>query len=798
MKRLMRFSLAGCAGLAAAGAILSACGGNESASAEISAYKAEIRRTSYGIPHIKADDDGSLGYGIGYAYAEDNVCLLANEVLTVNGERSKYFGAEGTTSDLPMLRMDNLTADFFFRLMNDDAAVTAAWQAQPAEVQALVRGYAAGVNAYLEKTGTANLPQACRNGSWVRAIDERDVMKLMRRIAVANSSAGFMEGLVGAQPPGDGKTARAPAHAYTGLPKRHTASNAVALGKEATDNGKGMLLGQPHLPWGDTFRFYQLHLTIPGKLDVMGATLPGLPIVGIGFTENLAWSHTTDTSAHYTLYALELDRDDPTRYVVDGKPHAMTRKTIHVEARGADGKLTTQSRDFYHTRFGPVLVFPEAGLQWTDTTAYAIRDANADNHRAIAQWYAMNRASSLEELKAANTRIVGNPWNNTIAADKDGNTLYLNVSPIPNLSEAKLAECVPEPYRPLAAAGMFVLAGHTSRCDWAHDPAAPQAGIFAGDKLPALSRNDYVHNSNDSAWLTHPAAPLAGFSPVISMDGGPQGMRTRLGLLQLQTALAADGQGQRRISQQALQDMALGNNVHLAQLVMDDVLELCRAPGSATTGDGATVDLTAACARLASWDRSANSDANMGYLYFAGMMGRVIGNDAVWAVPFDPADPLNTPRGLKHRDPAVAAVLRRALASSVHDANRLGWSPDARLGDIQVTRRAGKIIPVHGGREELGIYNAMISTPGSDGLLDVVAGTTYVQSVAFTGSGPHALALLAYSQSANPGSAHHADQTERFSRKQWITLPFSETQITSDPQFRTRTVGSATLGNSAR
>ena len=53
----------------------------------VSDVSAEIRRTTFGVPHIRAADERGLGYGIGYAYAQDNLCLLANEVVTVNGER---------------------------------------------------------------------------------------------------------------------------------------------------------------------------------------------------------------------------------------------------------------------------------------------------------------------------------------------------------------------------------------------------------------------------------------------------------------------------------------------------------------------------------------------------------------------------------------------------------------------------------------------------------------------------------------------------------------------------------------
>ena len=45
-------------------------------------------------------------------------------------------------------------------------------------------------------------------------------------------------------------------------------SNAYGLGREATQSGHGMVLGNPHFPWDGAERFYQSQLTIPGKLDV--------------------------------------------------------------------------------------------------------------------------------------------------------------------------------------------------------------------------------------------------------------------------------------------------------------------------------------------------------------------------------------------------------------------------------------------------------------------------------------------------------------------------------------------------
>ena len=61
-------------------------------------YEATIVRTAYGIPHITAHSFGSLGYGYGFALASDNLCTMADEYLTVEGQRSRYLGPCGGES----------------------------------------------------------------------------------------------------------------------------------------------------------------------------------------------------------------------------------------------------------------------------------------------------------------------------------------------------------------------------------------------------------------------------------------------------------------------------------------------------------------------------------------------------------------------------------------------------------------------------------------------------------------------------------------------------------------------------
>jgi acyl-homoserine-lactone acylase len=87
---------------------------------------AEISRTRFGIPHVRANDYASLGFGMAYAYAQDNVCLLADQVVTVNGERSKTFGPEGTVT-VSFKPIPNTQSDAFFKSAFDEAGLRAGY-----------------------------------------------------------------------------------------------------------------------------------------------------------------------------------------------------------------------------------------------------------------------------------------------------------------------------------------------------------------------------------------------------------------------------------------------------------------------------------------------------------------------------------------------------------------------------------------------------------------------------------------------------------------------------------------------
>jgi len=736
--------------------------------------RADIRRTTFGVPHIRAENERGLGFGIGYAYAQDNLCLLANEIVTVNGQRSRYFGPEQFTVE----QRENRVSDVFFTWLNTPEAVNAFWQAQPVQVRDLVEGYAAGYNRYLAERRPQGLPQQCQ-GEWVRDIHAEDLVKLTRRLLVEGGVGQFAEALAGATPPQATAQVQHGTEAFQLADARQQrfaldrGSNAVAVGSERSFNGRGMLLANPHFPWVGGMRFYQMHLTIPGKLDVMGAALPGLPMINIGFNQHLAWTHTVDSSKHFTLYRLQLDPKDATRYLLDGKSLPLSKQTVTVQVRQADGQIVPVARDVYSSQFGPIVQWP-GKLDWDKQYAYSLRDANLENDRVLKQWYAMNLAGNLKDLQDAVQQIQGIPWVNTLAVDDKGQTLYMNLSVVPNVSVEKLAKCSD----PRLGLRMIVLDGSNSGCAWDIDPQAAQKGIFASSQLPQLLRKDFVQHSNDSAWLANPAQPLAGYSPLISQDGQPLGLRSRFALDRL-----ADLRKKGPLAVKDLQHMVMDDQVYLAAQVMPDLLRFC---GSDLGSDAAT--LKPACASLKAWDSRANLDAGLGLVHFQNIMQTLLESPDIWRVAFNPADAQNTPRGLAVEHPAVAKALREAMLGSVEQVEKMGLKPDMRWGDIQVVSSGGQQTPIHGGPGTLGIYNAMQSVPREDGKLEVVSGTSYLQVVSFDEKGPNAQGLLAFSLSSDPASKYSRDQTEAFSKKQWSLLPFTEQQIQADPQYQVQTI----------
>jgi len=305
-----------------------------------------------------------------------------------------------------------------------------------------------------------------------------------------------------------------------------------------------------------------------------------------------------------------------------------------------------------------------------------------------------------------------------------------------------------------------VLDGSRSACAPGVAAGAAAPGILPPSRQPALFRDDYVTNSNDSYWLTNPKAPLEGFPRIIGDERTARTTRTRIGLIM--TAERSDW------TPQALMDMVFNNRQYLGELWRDDLVAMCRTTPNVPA---------AACDALAAWDRK-DDNGSKGAVLFRRFATRALGvTGGPWVTPFSAADPVNTPRGLNVAHPQV----RQALQDAVADVQNAKIPFAAPLGDWQYVLRNGERIPIHGGPGGLGVFNAInVGWNPAKGYPEPPHGSSYVQVVAPDGRCPDANTILTYSQSSDPTSPWYADQTKLYSRKQWVRFPFCPADVAAD------------------
>lgn len=167
-------------------------------------HTVSITLTTHGIPHILASDYRGLGYGEGYAMAENDLCGLAATFITYSGERAQRFGEDKTDLNYLLGRqpINNVASDFATRLMISPEVVERARKDSSPQIRALLEGYAQGFNSYLK--AHTERPQACRDADAVRPITADDLLRRAAGGSMFLSSGLLLQQLYDAAPPAPG------------------------------------------------------------------------------------------------------------------------------------------------------------------------------------------------------------------------------------------------------------------------------------------------------------------------------------------------------------------------------------------------------------------------------------------------------------------------------------------------------------------------------------------------------------------------------------------------------------------
>jgi penicillin amidase len=231
-------------------------------------------------------------------------------------------------------------------------------------------------------------------------------------------------------------------------------NNWVVAGSHTT-SGKPLLANDPHLGLSAPAIWYFASLQTPamppakegkpteglGALNVIGATLPGLPFVVLGHTDTLAWGFTNTGPDVQDLYLEQVNPTNPAQYRVPaaaGQPLAWADFAVRDEVIRVKGQpdVALQVRS---TRHGPVISDAQlTSMPWLDASRYvlALRWTALDpDNQTVAAGMESNHARTVPELMHA-YRLNHSPMQNAVMADAMGNVAYKAVGRVPVRSPA--------------------------------------------------------------------------------------------------------------------------------------------------------------------------------------------------------------------------------------------------------------------------------------------------------------------------------------------------------------------------
>lgn len=474
----------------------------------------EIVRNNNNVPHIFADRDADVFFALGFAHAQDRLWQMTMMRRTAQGRLSEMFGPRTLAVDELMRRLD------IYRLAEE------AVQYQDAQTRQALASYAAGVNAWLATVNERALGRGApefflfsnKLSPW-RPADSIAILKLMG----VQSSTQLASEVLRAQvsllldparvadilpdAPGTGVAAlpkfaelfdRAPditryaerePDPLSPFPPHNAggASNAWAAAPSRSAAGGTLLANDPHGPFTAPTKWYLARLELQTG-GVIGATIPGMPLIWVGRSDGFGWALTGSYMDDQDLFIEKLNPENPNEVLTpDGYRPMRTRASI-IQIKDQTPKTIRLS----WTDNGPVLpgslynigaVTPPghvAALGWTLLTG---------EDRSMSAMMKLMRARSVSEGLAAGVNYVA-PSQNVTMVDRD--TIALKVfGTMPRRDpENQGLGRIPVP-------GWLKQNRWAGRANYASNPqfVAPSGGLIANTNNKLLERPFPLHMS---------------------------------------------------------------------------------------------------------------------------------------------------------------------------------------------------------------------------------------------------------------------------------------------------------------
>jgi penicillin amidase len=401
-----------------------------------------IVRDRFAIPHIEARTPLDASFALGFVHAQDRLWQMEFQRRLGAGRLAEILGAQALPGDRFMRTLG------LYRLAEASLA-----HLEPQSV-AWLEAYAAGVNAFLHSR-TGPLPpeflilrhqrlepwRPADSLVWLRVMaldlatnfrDELTRARLARRLSaeqIADVWPTYPESApvtlveLARALPWDELAAALPPGAPGGI-----GSNAWVIGPARSTTGAALLANDPHLGLQAPGVWYLAHLRAAG-LELVGATLPGVPAVVLGHNGAIAWGVTNTGADTQDLFVERVDPEDPARYLTPDGPAPFERREELIAVQGAAPVALTVRA----TRHGPVIsdLLPDAAAMFGADRAVALAwSALAEDDLTLETLLNVGRAQNWQEFVAA-LREVGAPMQNVHYADTSGHIGFIAPGRVP-------------------------------------------------------------------------------------------------------------------------------------------------------------------------------------------------------------------------------------------------------------------------------------------------------------------------------------------------------------------------------
>lgn len=438
-----------------------------------------IVRDAYGVPAVYGDSDTDMWWGAGYAVAQDRLFQIEAFKRATTGTLAEILGRSALEDDIVARRdfyteaermemVESLSGDLRTRwqayadgvnawidaVRSDPSKMPAEFAALGAAPEPLQVHEMAAIGIYLARTTPSDDGEELANLEGFQAVGKRAFNRVFPlRTPGQHGTVPRSEGLFPSRPgrtPRDERRAfRRSARYAKGLPlpdaegsnaRASTASHFLPdLGGSKmwamSKGGRSWLLTGPQLGFVIPERLVELELHSP-SLNVRGTTAAGVPIIGIGHNEHVAWGVTSGLGDEDDLYAEQIVGDEGYRFRGQTRAMECRDETFTYRPPPADllallDVVVPDTSSGIHTEricrtvHGPVQEVVEGeGIAYARRYAIWKREVGT-----IHGLDAINRARTIADVDAAADALT---WNeNLMAADDQGNIGFWNPGLLP-------------------------------------------------------------------------------------------------------------------------------------------------------------------------------------------------------------------------------------------------------------------------------------------------------------------------------------------------------------------------------